>query len=383
MGLFSGSKTTTTNESFDSGPSSYQKPYLDTAFQGATDAYNASKGTPWYQGDLYAGMSDEAKKALQASTGYASSAGLGAANQMSSIGSNLASYATQAGGMIDKYLQGSSADAITASAKKYANNPYLQEQIDAAAGDVTRNLTENLLPGVDRSASSAGNINSSRAGIASGIAQRGAAEEIAQIGANLRSQAYTQGLSLAKDEANASLQAANAYGTLGQQGINALSAGTQAGYGAYDRINAANTLEQQDRQGQLDADFAAWQGNDTRAFDQLNNYMGIVGANQWGQSGTSTSKTKEKSSGSILGQVLGAASTAAGIYTGLSDPRLKTNVRKVGEMEDGLGVYTWTYIWEPEGAFNFGVMADEVAKLRPHALGDPINGFLTVNYEKL
>ncbi|MFC3214625.1 tail fiber domain-containing protein [Novosphingobium panipatense] len=328
-------------------------------------------------------MSDEAKKALQAMTNFASGTGMNAANQMSSIGSNLARYATQAGGMIDKYISGSSTDAITSAARRYADSPYLQDQIDAAAGDVRRNLTENILPSVDRSASAGGNINSSRAGIASGIAQRGAAEEIAQIGANLRSKAYSEGLGLAKDEAAASLNAANAYGQLGQQGIDALSAGTQAGYGAFDRINAANALDQQDRQGQLDADLASWEGNDNRAFDQLSKYMNIVGSNQWGQSGTSSSKTKEKSSGSILGQVLGAASTAAGVAKSFSDRRLKTNIRKVGELADGLGIYTWSYIWEPDDTVNFGVMADEVQSIRPHALGEPINGFLTVNYEKL
>lgn len=311
MGLFGGSTKTTTNETFDSGPSSWQKGYLDTAFQGASNNYAGQVNSPWYQGDLYAGMSDEAKNALKSMKGYAGGAGLDAANRMSAIGSNLAGYAGRAGGLIDNYLGQSSADAIQASARKYADSPYLQDQIDAAAGDVRRNLTENILPSVDRSASSGGNINSSRAGIASGIAQRGASEEIAQIGANLRSRAYDQGLSLAQNAANSNLTAATAYGQLGQQGIDALQAGTQTGYGAYDRINAANALEQQDRQGQMDADYTRWQGEDQRPWDVLGRYFNIVGSNQWGQSGKSSSVSKTKNSGSILGSILGAASTAA------------------------------------------------------------------------
>lgn len=380
MGLFGGSTKTTTNEKFDSGPSSWQKPYLDSAFSQAQTAYNTQAGTPYYQGDTYAGMSAEAKAALDAMRGYATGTGLTSANQMSQIGTNLAGYATQSGGLIDKYLQGSNADAITAEAGKYADNPYIQSQIDAAAGDVRRNLTEDILPAIDRNASAGGGINSSRAGIASGIAQRGAADRIANIGANIRSQAWSQGLDMARDSAEANLTAANAFGALGSQGIDALRAGADAGYGAFDRINASNTLDQADRQGYLDEDFEQWQGEDQRAWDLLNRYYGIVGGNQWGQSGTSSSTSKTKQSGGILGQVVGAASTAASLF---SDPRLKRDVKYLGEREDGLGVYSYNYIWNPEYIRHVGVMADEVRDRKPEALGPEIDGFMTVNYELL
>lgn len=43
MGLFSGSTTTKSNESFDTGPSSFQRPYLDTGFKAAQDIYSSQK----------------------------------------------------------------------------------------------------------------------------------------------------------------------------------------------------------------------------------------------------------------------------------------------------------------------------------------------------
>lgn len=60
-----------------------------------------------------------------------------------------------------------------------------------------------------------------------------------------------------------------------------------------------------------------------------------------------------------------------------SDRRLKTNIALVGQRPDGLNVYSYDYIW---GEPSVGVMADEVAVLRPEALGPTIAGFATVNY---
>ena len=71
------------------------------------------------------------------------------------------------------------------------------------------------------------------------------------------------------------------------------------------------------------------------------------------------------------------ASTVGGIASIFSDRRLKEDIVKVGEMPDGLGVYRFRYIG---GVKRFvGVMADEVARLRPWALGPTLAGFRTVN----
>ncbi|ODU22781.1 MAG: hypothetical protein ABS87_01025 [Sphingomonas sp. SCN 67-18] len=93
--------------------------------------------------------------------------------------------------------------------------------------------------------------------------------------------------------------------------------------------------------------------------------------------GNSTSTTSKQGLGAALMQAAGAA---AGAYAA-SDPRLKVDVEKVGEMDDGLGVYDWTYVWG--GPRQRGVMADEVKRLRPWALGPVIGGYSTVNYGAL
>lgn len=92
-----------------------------------------------------------------------------------------------------------------------------------------------------------------------------------------------------------------------------------------------------------------------------------------GQKSTSTG-----GSPSTIGSI---ASTVGGIASIFSDRRLKTNIRKIGEESDGLGRYLYRYIGQTID--HVGVMADEVAKLRPWALGRKCAGFQTVNYGAL
>ena len=323
MGLFSGSSTTKTSEQFDSGPSGWQKPYLDSAFTSAQGIYQNAKDSPYYEGPTYAQMSADAKDTLAKLKAFAANQGLGTSTALNTIGTNLSGYADKAGSTIDAFSAMAGEDATEAnirSAQAYADNPFITGQIDAASRDVTRNLTEDILPSIDRAASATGNINSSRAGVASGIAQRGAADRIADISASMRGDAYDKGLSLAQADRASKLSAlssaANAYQGLAGMGIDALGRSTDAGYGAYSAMSGADQAEQADRQGQLDADFAQWQGEDTRDSDLLQRYFDIIGSNSWGQSGTSSGTSKSKTSGSILGSVLGAGAIAASAFTG-------------------------------------------------------------------
>ena len=109
--------------------------------------------------------------------------------------------------------------------------------------------------------------------------------------------------------------------------------------------------------------------------------------NASGGYGTQTTTAKQ----GVLGSLLQAAGQAAGSYAAAgSDIRLKTNIEKVGEYPDGLGIYDFDYLpiegqiaaSMPEGR-QTGVMAHEVAELRPYALGPVIDGYATVNYGAL
>lgn len=319
-GLFSGSTKTKSESTTDTGPSKFQQPYLTSAFDAAQSNYNASAGTPWYQGELHAGMSDQGKADLATTRDYATNNGLGAANQLSTVGTSLLGNYDKAGSAIDDYTALANGDATAANVKAagtYADNPYLSAQIDAANRDVGRTLTEETLPGIDRAASGTGNINSSRAGVASGIAQRGAADRMADTAATMRGNAYSQGLNLAQQDRSNQLSAlgnvVSARTNLAGQGVSALTSGAQIGTNALNTLNSANATEQADRQGADDAAYASWAGNDTRSSDLLSRYYGIIGSNQWGQYGTTSGTQTQTSTPSILGSVAGIASLAGGL----------------------------------------------------------------------
>lgn len=97
----------------------------------------------------------------------------------------------------------------------------------------------------------------------------------------------------------------------------------------------------------------------------------ISGAGNVGQS--NSSGYEKPGIGKFLGSI--AAGAAA------SDRRLKDNIKHIYTMPDGLKAYQFTYKGSDDK--HIGVMADEVAVLRPEALGPIVDGYATVNYDKI
>lgn len=63
-----------------------------------------------------------------------------------------------------------------------------------------------------------------------------------------------------------------------------------------------------------------------------------------------------------------------------SDARLKTDIRRVGTLDNGLGVYS--YRMKDGGPYQIGVMAQEVADVMPDAVAIDGNGWMKVDYQK-
>ena len=109
----------------------------------------------------------------------------------------------------------------------------------------------------------------------------------------------------------------------------------------------------------------------------LLNPGGVVNT-QTGQIVTGEGTEYAKTNGGLLNGLLAAASVAAPF---VSDRRLKRDIVKIGQEPDGLGLYEYQYVWG--GDRHRGVMADEVAKLRPWALGPVVSGYSSVYYSQL
>ncbi|SAJ89326.1 tail fiber domain-containing protein [Burkholderia multivorans] len=63
----------------------------------------------------------------------------------------------------------------------------------------------------------------------------------------------------------------------------------------------------------------------------------------------------------------------------MSDRRTKTDIRRIGTWSNGLGVYSYRYVWENSGR-HIGFMSDEVRKIVPEAVACGEDGFDRVNY---
>lgn len=76
---------------------------------------------------------------------------------------------------------------------------------------------------------------------------------------------------------------------------------------------------------------------------------------------------------------------AATAFAALSDRRVKTAIKKIGDDPRGWGVYTFRYLWDgiKDLGFRIGFMADEVEKKRPDAVLTDSTGLKLVNYDAL
>ncbi len=307
------SSSQTTNE-----PWAAQIPYLTGGFANAQNLLNSRQNTPWYQGKLTAEFNPLERESVDLTGSFVRGTAMPAATAMVNAGVTGLGAAGNFVKNANTTFARAAADktqSLIDTAARYADNPHLQAAIDAAAGDVTRNLKENILTGIDRDASSGGNLNSSRAGVAEGIAARGATDKIADISAQARLDAWNDGLARAQNQYNTDTTAMlSANGQLGQAwelGNSSTAQGIQAGNAAAGAVIAAGRQVRDWEQKGLDNELLRWERNDQRPWDELKNYWSIVGSRDWGGSSQkSETASGDGSSGANIanqaGNIVGA-----------------------------------------------------------------------------
>jgi hypothetical protein len=112
----------------------------------------------------------------------------------------------------------------------------------------------------------------------------------------------------------------------------------------------------------------------------------MQGAQLQGQANTAASNANAGMMGSLLGGIgqigagfAGSAAGSAALASMFSDRRLKSNIKRIGEMPSGLPVYSYTIF----GVERTGVMADEAEKLFPEAVIEGPAGFKMVDYARI
>jgi len=248
---------------------------------------------------------------------------------------------------------------IAAAAQGYMNSDLINGQVDAATRDVARTLGEETLPGLNAHAMAGGNLNSARAGAAEAVARRGAEDRAADISTAIRSDAFKTGINAAltangqqnslalgalsqagsisgamsnlgetqrQFDTSTRVNAAQSLGALdtsnrsldAQTRLNAnaqLGTATGMGFDAAQtagalvdanagRIGAQGDMQQAEEQRLIDQARTQYYANEERQKQALQDYYGIIGAQNWGNSTTSTVPT---GAGNVFQGALGGA----------------------------------------------------------------------------
>ena len=166
-----------------------------------------------------------------------------------------------------------------------------------------------------------------------------------------------QGVGLGAEQANRqNLQnAATLFGSIGTNAQQAGLAGAQAQL-------AAGQTQQQTQQAGLQALYNQFQQQQGFPYQQAQFLANIA-----------------EGTGALSGNATSGTSTTTGGGGFFSDERLKENIQRVGETDDGQPIYRYNY--KGDKNTQIGLLAQDVEKHHPEAVG-LAGGYKTVNYKK-
>jgi hypothetical protein len=266
-----------------------QAKYLKDKYSQAQDMFNQYKGLNPYERQLMGQGQGMAQQYI------------GQGNQMMGMGQNMMGMGMQ--GIQD--FMGASTPQVEMNTRNIMNameNPALQAQIDAAGRDVTRQLGAQHA-GTRGAAAASGMVGSSRQGIAEGLASRGAGDRLADISGQMRGQAYQQAFGAEQQRATQQAQmdaqrqmqqgqmAQGMYGS-GMQGIQQGMGMGMQGFG-------------------LGQQMGGWERQN--AFNAMNMYNNAIGQATVLNKSTGATEGKQSKFGSIIGGMLGGASSGMSI----------------------------------------------------------------------
>jgi hypothetical protein len=302
---------------------------LSTAFSGALDAYNKAKGAT-APNDFVAQMTPEQLANFRAALGYSTNNAIPGQNAATGSALQTAGVDATRGALsgLDSFDPSANTNpaALVEAAKSYAAGQDIDSQVNNAMLNARQTARDVTLPGIENAARTNGNTNSSRTAIREGMVDRGLAEQATDLGASLRSDAFTKGLALASGTAlGSNAQKLGALSTQAGAGTTAAGTGVNASSGSIDDaknifgIGAdAGAGLQASQQSYLDNLYAQYKQQTTGSYDPLAGLMSIIGTNNWGGTtdGTAT-KTTTPSAWSVIGGLLGGAGNIASTAGGL------------------------------------------------------------------
>ena len=244
-------------------------------------------------------------------------------------------------------------------------NPYTQSVVNATQAAMNQQQGQQLSQ-QQAEAIKGGAFGGDRAGLQRAQLQGQQSLAQAQAISPLYQQNYNQALAAAQQQQGVGLGAAqanrqnlqNAAQLFGSIGTNAQQAGLA---GAQAQMQAGQQ-QQQTQQAGLQALYNQFQQQQGFPYQQAQFLANIA-------TGT----------GALSGNASSGTSTTTGGGGFFSDERLKENIQRVGETDDGQPIYRYNY--KGDKNTQIGLLAQDVEKKHPEAVG-LAGGYKTVNYKK-
>jgi hypothetical protein len=178
-------------------------------------------------------------------------------------------------------MQNALASGNAATKNGYSGaNPYLQQNIDAALGDITRNYNDAIAPGLTTQAVGSGSFGNSGAQAAQQNSLNELTKNLGNTASGMRMQDYTAQQQLAESYANRNDQMKSQYLNL------APTYGNQA-YTDAAQLMSAGQQYQDTAQQQLDAQYQNWADAQNDPYKKLAAMSGVFGS---GLGNTATTK---------------------------------------------------------------------------------------------
>ena len=243
----------------------FSKPYIKRNYDSAEANLQNVQSQGAYTGKTYAGPND---MQIQGNNyiGNMGAAGADGAYNLTQGG--------QAFGQNANDIYNSSQADRMGNAQNYAMNNS-QGLVNSAMRDDRRNLQENTLTGINQNASGTGNMNSSRAGVADAIANRGYDDRRADVTSDINQQLMDQSLDQQNQQFKDQVMANNGVSNAYSQGINSM--GTMG-----DFMTGAGGNMQGFEQGQYNDNLMNYNAQRDFGLDQNIKYQqGILGNGQY------------------------------------------------------------------------------------------------------
>jgi len=310
MGGFFKSKTTVTKEPFEQNPWAPQQDSLKKGFSEAGQSLGQAQQQFGAIKDYTADLNSGQTNAIKNITSFGNNQAQGVAGRAISQGMDgMKDFGTYGNNAADLYKQAGQdpTGKIMQNGQAYAENPYLQGQIDASLNDVNQAFQRDQAS-INSGAAATGNINSTRAGALEARAMDDAMDRGAQISSTMRGNAYESGMDRAaisnQNQFDNGMSANASFLESGVAGYNMATGGVGTGMDGYSSALTANGVLQQQGQNEIE-------GQLRKAGvpqDLISNYMSTVGGS-YGQNGYQSSSQTQQSPFQTL---IGAATSLKG-----------------------------------------------------------------------